>query len=366
MPEKFATVSATRVYFDSHFVHADKLRHFGDLSVSALAVGTYLGASDDATDHLYENALVQAGLSGVNFFDTAINYRCQRSERNIGYAVKKLAAHGVYRDQIFISTKGGFLPADTHAEDYENTIYKCYLNTGILSPDDIVDNCHCMTPKFLQSQIDLSLKNLKETTIDLYHLHNPEIQLSEVGQEEFYRRLTLVFDLFEKNVADGKIKSYGLATWNGFRQAPGTVDLLDLQRVISCACVAGGANHHFKAIQLPYNLVMLEAVGVQNQKVDGEIFPAIAAAAYHGLAVFISAPLVQSQVIKMPAHILQALPGSGNAVYKALQFVVSSPGVTSAMVGMKNVEHVMENLEVLAQPNWSVADLQKSSQLLVR
>lgn len=373
MPEKFATTQATQDYFRQHPLHADKVRRFNDLFVSALAVGTYLGSSDDATDRLYENALVQAGLAGVNFFDTAINYRCQRSERNIGYAIKKLASHGIYRDQIFISTKGGFLPADTHAHDYENTINKCYLNTGILTPEDIVANCHAMTPQYLQSQIDLSLKNLTESSIDLYYLHNPEIQLPYVGETGFYRRLILAFELFEKNVAEGKIKSYGLATWNGFRQPLGLADLLDLQRVISCAHEAGGPNHHFKAIQMPYNLAMLEAVGIRNQKIKGAVsasgmadFPAIEAAAHHGLAVFISAPLVQAQVLKMPEAILRSLPDEGTAAQKALQFVVSSSGVVAAMVGMKNRTHVTENLHVLSQPNWSIADLEKVAQTLVR
>lgn len=365
MPEKFATSQATQDYFRTHRLNADKVRRFNELYVSALAMGTYLGPSDDATDGLYEAALVQAGLAGVNFFDTAINYRCQRSERNIGYAIKKLAAHGIYRDQIFISTKGGFLPADTHPHDYENYIQKCYLNTGIITPEDIVANCHVMTPKYLQSQIDLSLRNLKESSIDLYYLHNPEIQLPHVGETEFYRRLVLAFDLFEKNVAEGKIKSYGLATWNGFRQPLGSADLLNLSRVISCAREAGGQNHHFKAIQMPYNLAMLEAVGIPNQKIGGTDFSTIAAATQNGLVVFISAPLVQAQVLKMPESILNALPGQGTATQKALQFVVSSPGVVSSMVGMKNREHVMENLHVLSQPNWSVDDLQKTTQKII-
>lgn len=370
MPEKFATSQATQGYFPSRSLHANKVRRFGDLFVSALAVGTYLGPSDEATDHLYEKALVQAGLSGINFFDTAINYRCQRSERNIGYAIKKLASHGIHRDQVFLSTKGGFLPADTHPHDYENSIYKCYLNTGILSPDDIVANCHCMTPRYLQSQIDLSLKNLTESTIDLYYLHNPETQLRHVGETEFYRRLILVFELFEKNVALGKIKSYGLATWHGFRQPPGVADLLSLQRVMSCAREVAGDNHHLRAIQLPYNLAMLEAVGIPNQKIDGVELSAIAAATHYGLNVFISAPLVQAQVLKMPDTVLRSLPGTtpeaGTAAQKALQFVVSSPGVVAAMVGMKNLTHVAENLSILSEPNWSVAELQKATQVLTR
>src|SRR5712672_757015 len=52
--------------------------------VSALGLGTYLGECDDAEDARYAATVSAALEKGVNLFDTAINYRCQRSERTIG------------------------------------------------------------------------------------------------------------------------------------------------------------------------------------------------------------------------------------------------------------------------------------------
>lgn len=347
--------------FDTH-----KIRTFDGLTLSALAVGTYLGSSDDVTDRLYEEALVHAVQNGINFFDTAINYRCQRSERNIAYALHKLIGLGVLREAVFISTKGGFLPADGDPNLYQEYILKCFLNTGIMTPDDIVEHCHCMTPKYLQSQIDLSLKNLKCGSIDLYYLHNPETQLKSVSEDEFYKKLRLAFELFEKNVADGKIKRYGIATWNGFRQGFGAPDRLDLERILKVAREVGGEDHHFKAIQLPYNLAMLEAVGVPSQKVNGEDLPIIAAAAHHGVAVMISAPLMQANVLRIPQSVYGQIGGDESSIQKALNFVLSSPGVTAAMVGMKQIKHVDENRQVLKLPGWDVATLQRIAGMLVR
>lgn len=371
MPEKYATASATQTYLQRFEHHADKKRVFCGLNVSALAVGTYLGAIDDATDRLYEEALVTAAQNGINFFDTAVNYRGQRSERGIAYALRKLAGLGISRDQIVVSTKGGFLPAEgtaegLTAEGFRNYVYKCYLNTGIIAPEDIVANCHCMTPKYLASQINLSLSNLKVDAIDVYYLHNPETELREVGEFEFYARVTKAFELFESQVAAGKIKRYGVATWNAFRQGRGAADLVSLDKLIGCARTAAGDKHHFGAIQLPYNLAMLEAVAIQNQRVGDADLPIMAAAAHHGLSVAISAPLMQSQVAQIPPALYAKMPGDGTPMQKALQFVTSSPGVSSAMVGMKDVRHLEENKKVLSLANWRVEDLQNVARLLVK
>src|SRR5437762_14332120 len=56
--------------------------------VSSRGFGTYLGECDD-TEHARYTTTVSAALqNGVNLLDTAINYRCQRSERVIGVALR--------------------------------------------------------------------------------------------------------------------------------------------------------------------------------------------------------------------------------------------------------------------------------------
>src|SRR5260370_40102464 len=61
------------------------------LVFSSLGIGTYLGQPDAKTDESYTAAVVAAAECGINVIDTAINYRLQRSERNIGAAIQQLA-----------------------------------------------------------------------------------------------------------------------------------------------------------------------------------------------------------------------------------------------------------------------------------
>ena len=79
----YATIDGTTRYIDRFPQYRDAAfyRTVRGLNVSSLGIGTYLGAADDATDQAYTDALIAAGAGGINLFDTAINYRNQRSER---------------------------------------------------------------------------------------------------------------------------------------------------------------------------------------------------------------------------------------------------------------------------------------------
>ncbi len=77
-----------------------------------------------------------------------------------------------------------------------------------------------MTPKYLASQIAWSRRNLGVETLDIYYLHNPEIQLSEVDRPEFIMRVRAAFELLEQEADAGRIGVYGVATWDGLRLPP--------------------------------------------------------------------------------------------------------------------------------------------------
>lgn len=349
MGEKWATNEGTQKYFQWVSISPSKMRNFDELTVSALGAGTYLGAADDGVDKQYEQTLLLAGLAGVNFFDTAINYRCMRSERVLRKVIKELAARGVQREQIVIATKGGFLPCEGSPEQLEEYVRIHYLDTGIIESKDIVAASHCMTPDFLENQIATSLKNLGIECIDLYYLHNPETQLSEIPEEEFYRRLTAAFHLFEKKVEEKKIRRYGLATWNGFRLKKGA---LQLAKILQCAREAGGEKHHFKAIQVPFNLVMLEEIKLKNQLFGSTKKTLATAAKEQGIAILASASLMQSQVGHLCRRVFEELPAGAGKMIQALEFVLSSPQICTAFCGMKKKEHWEENKRVLHEENW--------------
>ena len=119
---------------------------------------------------------------GVNVVDSAINYRLQRSERSVGAALKVLSANEFSREEIVVCTKAGFLTPDGEMpEDANEYFSREYVERGILRPEDIAGGCHCMAPAYLSDQLDRSRRNLGVECVDVFYLHNPETQLSEVA-----------------------------------------------------------------------------------------------------------------------------------------------------------------------------------------
>ena len=303
------------------FRDAGFYRRVLDWTVSSLGIGTYLGGVDDASDTAYTDALIAAGENGINFFDCAINYRHQHSERCIGAALKRLN-----RDEIVVCTKAGFLTPGA-------------IPTA-LAAADVVGRMHSMAPDFLADQIERSRANLGVDTIDVFYLHNPETQLDYVSREEFEERLRSAFTRLEELAAKGKIRYYGAATWDGFRKQ----GKLSLPRLVEIAAEAGGAQHHFRFIQLPFNLGMVEAFVEKPES-------ALAAATRLGIAAVASATLLQTRVIdQMPDAVTDLLPGLDTNAQRAIQFTRSTPGITVALVGMGRREHVIENLGVARVP----------------
>src|SRR5687767_14341423 len=203
------------------------------LSVSSVALGTYLGESDDVTDALYADAARSAIANGVNTIDTAINYRCQRSERVVGRVLQELIGEGVVRrDEVVLCTKAGYVPLDgdppASREHYEAYLKRDYFDSGILSPGDLVGGGHAMTPAFLLDQLHRSMRNLGVQGIDSFYIHNPEQQLAPVTPQELRARLRAAFETLESCVSRGEIGVYGCATWNGLRLPAGSQGHLSL------------------------------------------------------------------------------------------------------------------------------------------
>ncbi len=317
------------------------------LWLSSIGLGTYLGDPTPAYDLLYRDAATRAVEMGTNVIDSAVNYRHQRSERAIGQAVAALISEGkLRRDELFLASKGGFLnfdggePADPSAYFQEKLIA-----SGLVEPGDVAAGCHVMSPKYLENQIDVSRANLGVETIDLYYVHNPETQLSEITREDFYQRLTAAFRALEKVVRQNKIRCYGTATWNAYRVSPESKDSVSLREVWRAAEEAGGKDHHFRAVQLPFNLAMPEALAANTQPLDGEHVPLLRVARELGFMVFASASLLQGQLSEgLPPEITRHFQGLKTDAQRAIQFVRSTPGVTGALVGMSRREHVEENL----------------------
>ena len=197
--------------------------------------------------------------------------------------------------------------------------------------------------------------------VDIYYLHNPETQLGEVTRMEFSRRLRAAFEFLESACAAGKIRYFGMATWNGFRQPAKARDFLSLAETERLAREAAGGPHHFRFVQLPFNLAMTEALTRPNQPLDGDkggaVTPAVAssvtmveAAEAFGISLIASASLLQGKMAKELPQFIRDTLGLANDAERSLQFVRSAPGMKTALVGMSSVAHVRANLRLVSEP----------------
>lgn len=325
---------------EGHFRRLDKIL------VSSLGLGTYLGDENAQIDAGYEAAIAVALESGVNVFDSAINYRGQKSERAIGRALARaIAAGSLEREEVFVSTKGGYLPHDSDdARDPRRYILETFIQSGIAPRSEIAEGGNCIAPGYLRDQIVRSRSNLGLETIDLYYLHNIEAQRTSVDAESFRRRLRAAAEVLEEAAAAGRIARWGLATWDGLRAPPEHPEHLSIREVLAIAREVGGEKHHFAAVQLPVNLGMAQAIAYASQPTDEGRMPALSAARSLRVAAFGSASLLQGRLAaELPEELAEVFPETGSSAQRALQFSRSAAGMTTSLVGVSNPIHARDD-----------------------
>ncbi|WP_227375846.1 aldo/keto reductase [Haladaptatus halobius] len=344
-----ATESGTHEYRTEHGDEFGRtyFRRLGDCAVSSVGLGTYLGNPTDEVDAAYRDAITTALEGGINVVDTAINYRCQRSERTVGRAIKDAE---VDRDAVFVATKGGFVPFDGERPENPGAFVKEeYVDTGLVDRDDLVRGSHCIAPEYIDDQLDRSLDNLGLDAVDCYYVHNPETQLLETSRKEVYDRLEAAFTRLEERAAEGDIRHYGVATWTAFRVPKSHDDYLSLREVVSrarkAAKAAENTTTHFRVVQLPFNVVMADAFTVESQDGPEGEQSALWFAQEAGLNVMTSASIAQGSLAEeLPEDVAAQLDGDTTA-QRAINFARSAPGVTCSLVGASDPNHVRENLD---------------------
>jgi aryl-alcohol dehydrogenase-like predicted oxidoreductase len=349
--EGFATPEGTGEFAKNAVTHGNPAGHFrtfDGLRLSSIGMGTYLGDLTTQDDAAVENAVYSSVKSGaVNVVDTAINYRAMKSEKSIGRALARLASEGVTRDQVFISTKNGYITndGDFPAIDVMEYMHRMYVSTDVISADDISSGYNVMNPNYLAKCIDKSLANMHLSTIDLVYIHNAfESWHEDVSRERFMEMLAKTFELYEKYRQAGKLRYYGMATWTCFRVMPESREYLSLEEAVKAAEGVGGKDHGFRFIQLPYNLAYSEALLLRNQSVGSERnLTILEVAAKLGIGVFTSIPLFQGRLLRAQ---VPDYAGLTDRVAKLLQIIRSSPSIVAPLIGQKKPEHVEENLKV--------------------
>jgi aryl-alcohol dehydrogenase-like predicted oxidoreductase len=321
-------------------------RRFGDGVVSSIGLGTYRGAPTDAVDDAYRETLVAALESGCNVLDTAANYRCGRSERVVGAAVDRAA---VDRSAVVVATKGGFLPFDgERPADPGEYVRERFVEPGVVDRADLALGQHTIAPEYVDRRVGESLDALGLDTLDLFYVHNPETQLEVRSREAVYDQLEAAFRRLERRKAAGDLRHYGVATWDAFRVPPDAESYLSLPAVVSraraAARAAGEDTTGFRAIQLPFNAVMADAVTVAAHEGSDGRQSALHFAQAAGLDVFVSAPLAQGRLLDgLPGAVGDRVEGA-TAAQRAINFARSAPGVTAALVGTTAESHLREDL----------------------
>jgi len=355
----FATKEATFAYLKQFPKYAkDFYRFNGDFFISSLGLGTFRKEPYREENYVvnYKDSVKMAVLNGINLIDTAINYRYQVSEEEIGEALQELFDEKkASREQLIITSKAGFLPLEfPFPENPYEWIETNVVKNGLATKEEIVIDQHCMSPKYLRWSVEKSLKNLNLKTLDIMYLHNPETQLGYVDYETLLKRIEKAFKLFEKMVEEGKIKAYGIAAWNGFLYEDTHKEYMSLADIVKIAQKVGGKNHHFKYVQSPFNLGKPEAYNFNNQKgPDGKYYTLMQAVQGYGLQLMASSSLLQLNLFKakFSDKIGNALGTSDfNDVISALQFARSG-GAVSALFGAVDPVHVEENLTLAYLPS---------------
>lgn len=351
-----ATAEGTRRFADRQRVASDHFTRPDELWLSSLALGTLRGDPGGIDDLLYRSAALEILERGGNVFDTALSDRMQTSERALGRALSRAFREGrVARDEIVVVSKGGALTPDPErARDYtsaQRDLYSTYIESGLLDLADVIQG-HAIAPVFLLDQIERSRRNLGLETIDSYLIQEPEILLRKLGPDRFREALTAAFEALEEAVGRGWIGAYGLATWDGFLLPDSDRSHLALVDLLEVALDVGSADHHLRAIQLPYGLAMGEGAAAETQLgPDGHSRALLESLRDTGIAVLASAPLYGGRLVgRVPAFVREAFPEAPTDATAALQFVRSTAHVTTAVVGMRDPAHVEENMQLARIP----------------
>ncbi|MEU6731929.1 aldo/keto reductase [Streptomyces physcomitrii] len=274
------------------------------IQVSPYCLGAMMFGAIGNPDHEDGIRIIHKALdSGINFLDTADMYSRGESETIVGKALKGR------RDEVVLATK-------FH---------------GAMGEDP---NRRGNSRRWIMTAVEDSLRRLGTDHIDLYQVHrlDPEVDLEET--------LSALTDL----VRDGKVRAIGSSTFpaSALVEAQWIAESRGLQR--------------FRAEQPTYSIL--------NRGIESEILPL---AQKYGMGTLVWSPLAQGmltgrfrkgeQATTHRAHLFahyrderrldvveQLIPLAERAGMKlthlAMAFAIAHPGVTSAIIGPRTMEHL--------------------------
>jgi aryl-alcohol dehydrogenase-like predicted oxidoreductase len=355
----YATRAATETYART-FGAGCGAGHYSDflnlhLKLSSLGVGTFPGAASDEVDERYARIVRDAALAGINVFDTAAHYRYGRSSRALGEGLRRAFADGVAREQVFVIAKAGFLAFPGGIPDDPEAWFDANIAAaGLGTRQDRAGN-HLISVQHVVWQLDTLRAALGLETIDAILLDQPEVHFPAIGKEIANRKIVAVFEALEFAMAAGKLRSYGIATFDGLRvetDALAFQSIASLQGLSEQAAQAAhgqsGAPPGFRVVEFPFNQVMPEAFTRFSQATGhGNVASSVQAA--HQLRVYAIAShtLGKGLLASQSADgVAGALADLANDAQRAMQFNRSTPGIGTSLVGISDPAHLEDLLAV--------------------
>ncbi|MBI1976794.1 MAG: aldo/keto reductase [Candidatus Omnitrophica bacterium] len=292
-----------------------------DLNVSRICLGTMTFGTPVGENEAVE--LVHWALDhGVNLMDTANIYegydRIPGSPGGRAESILGAALQGGRRQRTVIMTKVGN-PVGPGPED-----------TGLSAPH-------------IQREIDKSLQRLKTDYIDVYFLHRPDPQTPLIETIQTMNQL----------IDAGKIKHYGVSNFS-----------VGLMREITSVCDANGFKKPVVS-QPPYSLLRRdiekeELAFCAEQKISLTVYQPLQGGLLAGKYVRGGMPPPGSRKSEKPKWVwelndalfdeLETIQRLAESIQSpmsqyAIAWVLARPGVVSAVVGVKTVNQLKDNIE---------------------
>ena len=333
------------------------------LKLSSLGVGSFPGAADDATDEAVARIVERALLAGLNVLDGAVHYRYGRALVALRAGLERAFAAGVAREQVFVAVKGGFLLfPEGQPEDLERWFDANIAARGLGTRADLA-GAHLLSAPYLAWQLEFARAALGLQTLDAFLVDQPEVHVRAIGKERVNRKLARAFAVLEQAVKEGKLRQYGVSTFDAMRVE--TDDPL-FQSIASLQGLAGGAaqtvrrepgaRHHLRLLQLPFNPAMTEGFTRFSQATgQGNVASTIQAAHQLRLYVMASHALGKGR-FAAEDPLAAGVPGLANPAQRALQFARSTPGIGTALAGLSTTAHLDDMLAVARTPPLSKHD----------
>ncbi len=302
---------------------------FGGWAIGGNAFGNSYGPTDDAES---KRAVRRACDLGCTFFDTADVYGHGHSEEVLGEALQGL------RDKVIVATKvgGNFYNRDIHPLLRERIAQAVGRPLEEIEGGATLTVTHDVnfTAPYVRFAVERSLARLRTDYIDVLQLHNPPINLISTME---------TYEVLEQLKREGMIRFYGVSVHppeEGIAAVNATMP--DTVQIVYNLARREAEDAFFPAARVA-NVGVIAREPLANGFLTGKYAPD-STWERGDIRARMPRPYV-AQLTALGQRVKELAEKSGlSAAQLALKFVLDRTDIACAIVGMKTVQHVDDNL----------------------